>query len=73
MIKIICNNCGKELSANDKRFSLSSNERYTGEKLIFGFNLCDKCQKSFLPILDVFVNCIRGNNVHIQRYDFLYN
>lgn len=47
MIKIICNNCGKELCANDKRFSLSINERYTGEKLIFGFNLCNKCQKKF--------------------------
>lgn len=47
MIKIICNNCGKELDAYDKRLVLSIYERYADDKLRFGFNLCNKCRKKF--------------------------
>nr|DAH14896.1 MAG TPA: 24-sterol C-methyltransferase [Caudoviricetes sp.] len=48
MIKIICNNCGKELDAYDQRLALSIYERYADNKLFFGFNLCKKCRKKFI-------------------------
>ena len=47
MIKITCNNCGKELDAYDKRLILSIHERYADDELTFGFNLCNKCRKKF--------------------------